>query len=99
MIKNREIWSERVDEYQKRMQEGLKQVLQNREIIEEAKWESEEDDASSNKVSSFDDSTPQSNSLSQINEDSLEFRQTPKKNKHSHNSNKGLKKAGTVHLS
>ena len=79
MIRNREIWSERVDEYQKRMQEGLKQVLQNREIIEEAKWESEEDDASSNKVSSFDDSTPQSNSLSQINEDSLEFKQTPKK--------------------
>ena len=99
MIKNREIWASRVDEYQKRMQEGLKQVLQNQEIIEEAKWESEEDDNTSNQVSSFDDSSPQSNSLSQINEESLENKHSRSRGKNTRNSNKGMKKSGTVHLS
>ena len=82
MKKNREIWASRVDEYQKKMQEGLKQILQNREIIEEAKDESDED-ASSNHVSSGQDSSPKNNSLSDINEESLEYRNSKSKGKSS----------------
>ena len=65
MTKNREIWASKVDEYQKKMQEGLKQVLEDREIIQEAKSESEED-ASSNKVSSMEDSSCNENSFSDV---------------------------------
>lgn len=86
MKKNREKWAERVPEYQKKMEDGIKQVIINNEIIEEAKSESEEDSIS-NKMSSFSNSSPQDYTISDIQE---EFKETvlPAKKKSSFNRQK-----------
>lgn len=68
MRKNREKWASLIGEYQIRMEEGAKQARQNDEIIEEAKSESEED-STSNKMSSYDDTSKEDYSLSELNDD------------------------------
>lgn len=99
MKKNRETWAGRVSEYQVKMEEGMKQVMRNNEIIEEAKSESEEDSAS-NKMSSFSDTSPQDYTLSDIQE---EFKETtrPGKKKSSINrqkSNIGKRRSSPLEL-
>lgn len=100
MKKNREKWAERVPEYQKKMEDGIKQVIINNEIIEEAKSESEEDSIS-NKMSSFSNSSPQDYTISDIQE---EFKETvlPAKKKSSFNrqkSNVGKRRSSPLEIS
>ena len=68
MKKNRENWASRIEAYQVRMEDSKVQIAIQNEIIEEAKSESEEDSAS-NKLSSFTDSSPQDNTISDIREE------------------------------
>lgn len=71
MKKNREIWESLVPEYQGKMMEGFKQVVNNHAVIEEAKSESEEDSGTSNNISSVDNSSVDY-SITEMNEEQKE---------------------------
>ena len=63
--KNRANWESRIDEYQERMIDSLNKIHNPNEVIEEAKAESEED-SSSNKLSSFNDTSSDDYSFSDV---------------------------------